>query len=63
MYAGLIGTVEGGPPQPLLTPDPDNHLAGGYVMNKMATGISGDPRSTSLIRASYDCAGAPCKYA
>jgi hypothetical protein len=33
------------------------------VMNRMESGISGDPRSTDLIRASYACAGAPCKYA
>jgi CubicO group peptidase (beta-lactamase class C family) len=43
--------------------DPENRLAGGYVMNTMATGIAGDPRSASLIRASYECAGAPAKYA
>ena len=126
MYAGLIGTVDGGPAEPLLTrdqvdrgrqrqtegadriisfpalgvelrdavrarvlgasndigrfggvgafghpgaggsvgfADPENRLAGGYVMNKMESGISGDPRSTDLIRASYECAGAPCRYA
>ena len=125
MYAALIGTVDGGPTEPLLTPDqvnrarqrqtegpdrilsfpalgveletpfalgfwsasemgrfggvgafghpgaggsvgfadPENRLAGGYVMNKMATGIAGDPRSAGLIRASYECAGARAKYA
>jgi CubicO group peptidase (beta-lactamase class C family) len=125
MYAGLIGTVDGGPAEPLLTrdqvdrarqrqtegadriisfpalgveletpfalgfwsasemgrfggvgafghpgaggsvgfADPENKLAGGYVMNRMESGISGDPRSTDLIRASYECADAPCVYA
>jgi CubicO group peptidase (beta-lactamase class C family) len=43
--------------------DPDHGLAGGYVMNKMSTGLAGDPRSAALIRASYECAGAPYKYA
>jgi CubicO group peptidase (beta-lactamase class C family) len=38
--------------------DPEHHVAGGYVMSKMALGLSGDPRSTALIRASYEAAGA-----
>jgi CubicO group peptidase (beta-lactamase class C family) len=38
--------------------DPEHHVAGGYVMSKMALGLSGDPRSMALIRASYEAAGA-----
>ncbi len=38
--------------------DPEHHVAGGYVMSKMGLGVSGDPRSSALIRASYEAAGA-----
>ncbi len=38
--------------------DPEHHVAGGYVMNKMVMAISADPRSSALIRASYEAAGA-----
>ncbi len=38
--------------------DAEHHVAGGYVMNKMNMGISADPRSGALIRASYEAAGA-----
>ena len=38
--------------------DPEHHVAGGYVMNKMSMAISADPRSSGLIRASYEAAGA-----
>jgi CubicO group peptidase (beta-lactamase class C family) len=38
--------------------DPEHHLAGGYVMSKMGLGISTDPRSSALIRAGYEAAGA-----
>jgi CubicO group peptidase (beta-lactamase class C family) len=38
--------------------DPEQHVAGGYVMSKMGLGISTDPRSSALIRTSYECAGA-----
>jgi CubicO group peptidase (beta-lactamase class C family) len=38
--------------------DPEHRVAGGYVMSKMGLGISADPRSSALIRASYDAAGA-----
>jgi CubicO group peptidase (beta-lactamase class C family) len=118
MYAGLVGGVDGGPSEPLLSrtqieaarslqtsgadqvlsfaglevestialgfwsaspfapmggasafghygaggsvgfADPEHRLAGGYVMSKMGLGISTDPRSSALIRASYDAAGA-----
>jgi len=118
MYAGLIGGVDGGPAEALLTPeqiaiartlqtsgsdqvlsfpgfdvestialgfwssspfapmggrhsfghygaggsvgfaDPEQRVAGGYVMSKMSMDIAGDPRSGALIRASYEAAGA-----
>jgi len=122
MYAGLVGTVEGGPSEPLLTreqidaartlqtsgpdrvltiegmevmstialgfwrasefapmggagafghygaggslgvADPESGIAMGYVMSRMDLGIAGDPRSGSLIRTTYECAGAPIAY-
>ncbi len=34
-------------------------LGFGYVMSKMQTNLSGDPRTRSLVRAIYDAAGAP----
>jgi CubicO group peptidase (beta-lactamase class C family) len=38
--------------------DPEHRIAGGYAMSKMGPGISDDPRSRALIRASYEAAGA-----
>ena len=37
--------------------DPEHHVAGGYVMNKMSM-ASPPTRSSALIRASYEAAGA-----
>jgi CubicO group peptidase (beta-lactamase class C family) len=118
MYAGLSGTVEGGPSESLLTADqvakaserqtsgpdqvlmgiettfglgfftasemaryghpssfghtgaggsvgftdPVNHIGFGYVMNKMAQGLMGDPRSTGLIAAVYESIGVDATY-
>jgi hypothetical protein len=31
-------------------------------MNRMMQGLAGDPRSRSLIEASYQCAGAPTVF-
>ncbi len=116
-YAGLTGTVEGGPAEPLLTADqvakaserqtsgmdkciyfettiglgfwvaspfapyggakafghggmggslgftdPEHGIGFGYVMNKMAMGLSGDPRTIGLIKAVYDAIGVPPTY-
>jgi CubicO group peptidase (beta-lactamase class C family) len=116
-YAGLTGTVEGGPAEPLLTAeqvaqaselqtsgpdkclffettfglgffvsslfapyggprsfghtgaggsvgftDPEHGIGFGYVMNKMAMGLNGDPRSGGLIRAVYDAIGVEPTY-
>ena len=113
MYAATIGTVEGGPSGPLLTPeqlgkacelqthgadsvlvfpttfglgymvsspfspyggpegfghsgaggsvgfaDPEHGIAFGYVMNRMLANLSGDPRSTGLVKAVYNAVGA-----
>ena len=38
--------------------DPEHHVAAGYVMSKMGLGIATDARSSALIRASYEAAGA-----
>jgi CubicO group peptidase (beta-lactamase class C family) len=42
--------------------DPEARLAGGYVMSRMMQGLAGDPRSRSLIEASYQCAGATAVF-
>ena len=38
--------------------DPEHRVAGGYAMSKMVLPIPVDPRSSALIRASYDAIGA-----
>jgi CubicO group peptidase (beta-lactamase class C family) len=43
--------------------DPDNHLAVGYVMNRMFQNLAADPRSRGLIKASYQAIGAPTAFA
>src|SRR5262249_32193873 len=43
--------------------DPEHHVAGGYLMSKMGVGVSGEPRSSALIRASYEAAGATITHA
>lgn len=118
MYAGVVGTVDGGPPAPLLTTDqvakaserqtsggdkvlmgmetsfglgfftssqvaryghpssfghtgaggavgfadPVNQIGFGYVMNKMAQGLLGDPRSSGIIGAVYEAIGVEPTY-
>jgi CubicO group peptidase (beta-lactamase class C family) len=122
LYACLVGTVEGGPPEPLLDrdhverartvltrgadqvfasvglpleqkiglgfwraspaapfgaegsfghsgaggsygfADPEHGLAVGYVMNKMAEGVLGDPRARRIVKATYASVGAEAKY-
>ncbi len=42
--------------------DPENHLAVGYVMNKMAMEFVGDARSHGLVKAVYEAVGATPKY-
>ena len=42
--------------------DPDNQIAAGYVMNRMAQNLSGDPRTRGLVKASYDAVGAPIAF-
>jgi CubicO group peptidase (beta-lactamase class C family) len=116
-YAGLTGTVEGGPAEPILTADqvaaasecqtsgpdqvlyfettfglgfftasemaryghpssfghtgaggsvgftdPVNGIGFGYVMNRMMQGLTGDPRSSGLMRAVYDAIGVEPTY-
>jgi CubicO group peptidase (beta-lactamase class C family) len=43
--------------------DPDNQIAAGYVMNRMAQNLSGDPRTRGLVEASYEAVGAPIAFA
>jgi CubicO group peptidase (beta-lactamase class C family) len=43
--------------------DAEHGIAAGYVMSKMGMGISVDPRSSALIRASYEAAGATITHA
>jgi CubicO group peptidase (beta-lactamase class C family) len=35
--------------------DPSRGLAFGYVMNRMKLGLTGDPRSATLVEAAYSC--------
>lgn len=42
--------------------DPDNGLGFGYVMNRMMTNLSGDPRSRGLVAAVYEAIGAPTAF-
>jgi CubicO group peptidase (beta-lactamase class C family) len=37
--------------------DPENGIGFGYVMNKMMQSLNGDPRSSALIRATYEAIG------
>ncbi|HET7719705.1 MAG TPA: serine hydrolase domain-containing protein, partial [Acidimicrobiales bacterium] len=37
--------------------DPEHGIGFGYVMNKMQTNLSGDPRTRTLIQAVYDAIG------
>ena len=54
-HAGMGGSVGFG--------DPANKVGFGYVMNKMNQNLSADPRSSALIKATYDAMGVPTKYA
>jgi CubicO group peptidase (beta-lactamase class C family) len=42
--------------------DPANRIAAGYVMNRMAQNLAGDPRTRGLVQASYDAVGAPIAF-
>jgi len=42
--------------------DPNNQVGFGYVMNKMNQNLSGDPRTTGLIKATYDAIAVETKY-
>ena len=43
--------------------DPENGLGFGYVMNRMMTNLSGDPRSRGLVNAVYDAVGVKPAFA
>jgi CubicO group peptidase (beta-lactamase class C family) len=53
-HAGMGGSVGFG--------DPANKVGFGYVMNKMNQNLSADPRSSALIKATYDAMGVPTRY-
>jgi CubicO group peptidase (beta-lactamase class C family) len=38
--------------------DPENAIGFGYVVNRMMTNLSGDPRSRGLVAAVYEAIGA-----
>lgn len=42
--------------------DPEHQIGFGYVMNKMAQNLSGDPRTRGLVQATYDAIGAVPTY-
>jgi CubicO group peptidase (beta-lactamase class C family) len=42
--------------------DPDNGIGFGYVMNRMMTNLSGDPRTRALVAAVYDAIGVPAVH-
>jgi CubicO group peptidase (beta-lactamase class C family) len=42
--------------------DPEHGLAVGYVTNKMRMRVGSDPRSSALVRAAYDAAGAVAAF-
>ena len=43
--------------------DPENGLGFGYVMNRMMTNLSGDPRSRGLVAAAYEAIGVTPAFA
>jgi CubicO group peptidase (beta-lactamase class C family) len=43
--------------------DPENGLGFGYVMNRMMTNLSGDPRTRGLVAAVYDAIGVSPAFA
>jgi CubicO group peptidase (beta-lactamase class C family) len=43
--------------------DPENGLGFGYVMNRMMTNLSGDPRTRGLVSAVYDAIGVAPAFA
>jgi CubicO group peptidase (beta-lactamase class C family) len=56
-YGGAAGFGHAGAGGSVGFADPDAGLGCGYVMSKMQQNLSGDPRSTSLIRATYATLG------
>ena len=42
--------------------DPEHGIGFGYVMSKMETNLSGDPRTRGLIAAVYDAIGVEPAY-
>lgn len=62
-YGGPAGFGHAGAGGSVGFADPDQGLGCGYVMSKMSMNLSGDPRSQSLIRATYDAIGVEPAFA
>jgi CubicO group peptidase (beta-lactamase class C family) len=61
-YGGAKAIGHGGAGGSLGFTDPEHGIGFGYVMNKMQQGLSGDPRTRTLITALYDAIGAEAVY-
>lgn len=61
-YGGPAGFGHAGAGGSVGFADPDAGLGCGYVMSKMEANLSGDPRSTGLIRATYASLGLTPAY-
>jgi CubicO group peptidase (beta-lactamase class C family) len=61
-YGGAASFGHGGAGGSVGFADPVNDIGFGYVMNKMKAGLSGDPRTRTLITALYEAVGAEAAY-
>jgi CubicO group peptidase (beta-lactamase class C family) len=61
-YGGAKAIGHGGAGGSLGFTDPENAIGFGYVMNRMMQGLSGDPRTRTLITALYDAIGVEPTY-
>lgn len=62
-YGGPAGFGHAGAGGSVGFADPDQGLGCGYVMSKMSMNLSGDPRSQSLVRATYAAIGVEPAFA
>jgi CubicO group peptidase (beta-lactamase class C family) len=61
-YGGARAIGHGGAGGSLGFTDPEHGIGFGYVMNRMMQGLSGDPRTRTLITALYDAIGVAPTY-
>ena len=61
-YGGAKAIGHGGAGGSLGFTDPENRIGFGYVMNRMMQGLSGDPRTRTLITALYAAIGVTPAY-